>query len=146
MYFRFTAYLDLNPSKLKSTALIDIEESSKILSKYISDVIEKELHNIKDKGGNLQDQVSLVNKIVTTLVVETGENYLDDFYVDKNSEQLLALLDRENNIYAIDDKAKIIRPESSISQSSLFTGAVRESSMALEHLWKRAMRTLLLEK
>lgn len=124
--------LDENTDKLKSLAPIDEEEAAKVLSKYISEVIEKGLANAKDKGGNLQTQVNIINKIVTTIVAETGETDLDKFSVDECAEQLLAILDRRNNIYAINDKAEIIRPNTSIAQSSLFTGAVHEPSMFSE--------------
>ena len=40
---------------------IDPEEASKILSKYIEEVIAQGLENLKDNGGDLQGQVKLVN-------------------------------------------------------------------------------------
>lgn len=50
----------------------------------------------------------------------------------RRSEQLLALIEKENTIFALDEKAQIIRPETSIAQSSLFTGAIHEPSMYTE--------------
>ena len=52
--------------KLMETAPIDGGESSKVLSKYIAEIIEKGLDNVRDSGGALADQVELVNKIVAT--------------------------------------------------------------------------------
>lgn len=124
--------LDEDTDKLKFTAPIDDAEASKTLAKYIAEVIEKGLENVKDNGGDLQTQVGLINKIVSTIIQETGEAALDMLTVDERAEQLLALLDKKNSIYALNEKAEIIRPETSIAQSSLFTGAIHEPSMYTE--------------
>lgn len=111
---------------------IDPEEASKILSKYIEEVITQGLENIKDNGGELQGQVGLINRIVKTIVEETGLDDLGLFTVDERAEQLMALLYKENSIYAVNEKADIVRPVTSIAQSSLFTGAKHEPSMITE--------------
>lgn len=118
--------------KLYQTAPIDEGESSKVLSKYISEIIEKGLDNVRDNGGDLSAQVELVNKIVTTIMTETKEADFDALAVAKRAEQLLALFERQNNIYAFNEKAEIVRPETSIAQSSLFTGAIHEPQMFTE--------------
>jgi len=124
--------LDNDTKMLKSTAPIDEAEASKILSKYISEVIEKGLENIKDNGGDIQNQLNLANKIVNTIAIETGEEAIDELSIDKRGELLLALINRQNNIFAINDKAEIVRPKTSLAQSSLFTGAIHEPSMFTE--------------
>lgn len=124
--------LDADTEKIKSVARIDDAEASKILAKYITEIIEKGLDNVKDNGGDLQTQVSLANKIVNTIVNETGEAAINAFSVDKRAEQLLAIVDKKNNIYSINEKAEIIRPITSIAQSSLFTGAVHEPTLQTE--------------
>ena len=50
----------------------------------------------------------------------------------ERAEQLLALLDAKNTIHAVDARAEIVRPETSIAQSSLFTGAAHEPQMYTE--------------
>jgi len=117
---------------IKLIAPIDGAEASKVLAKYIIEVIEKSLDNVKDNGGDLQKQVDLVNKIVNTIITETKEATLDTFSVDDNAELLLAVLNKKNSIYAINEKAEVVRPESSIAQSSLFTGSIHEPSMFSE--------------
>ena len=52
--------------------------------------------------------------------------------VAERAEQLLALFEKKNSVFAIDEKAAIIRPETSIAQSSLFTGAIHEPQMYTE--------------
>lgn len=126
------AQLDADIDKLSKTMPIDEAEAAKILAKYISEVIERGLENVKDYGGDIQTQVKLVNKIINTIAAETGEATIDMLSVDKRAEQLLALLDKKNSIYGINEKVEIVRPETSIAQSSLFTGAIHEPSMFAE--------------
>ena len=118
--------------KLCQTAPIDEGESSKVLAKYITEIIEKGLDNVRDNGGNLAAQVELINKIVTTIMMETKEADFDALAVAKRAEQLLALLEKKNSIFAVNEKAEMVRPETSIAQSSLFTGAIHEPQMFTE--------------
>ena len=108
---------------------IDTEEAAGVLSRYISEAVEKGLSNIKDSGGDIGTQIDLVNNIIDAIVYQTKESWFDELTVDKRAELLLAILERKNNIHALYEKAKIIRPDTSISQSLLFTGARHEPSM-----------------
>jgi HKD family nuclease len=77
-------------------------------------------------------QINLINKIIDIVFSETKEINFKSMFVAKRGEQLLAVSDKKNNILALDEKAKIIRPETSIAQSSLFTGAIHEPQMYTE--------------
>ena len=118
--------------KLSQTAPIDTAEASKVLAKYVAEVVERGLENLKDNGGDLNDQVALANQIIGTIMAETKEADFDALSVAERAEQLLALFDRQNSILALDEKAQVVRPETSIAQSSLFTGAVHEPQMYTE--------------
>lgn len=118
--------------KLTTTAPIDSAEASKVLAKYIAEVVEKGLDNVADNGGDVSSQVALANRIISTIITETKENELDEMTVAERAEQLLALFDKKNSILSLDEKAAIIRPETSIAQSSLFTGAIHEPQMFTE--------------
>ena len=118
--------------KLFQTAPIDDEEASKILSKYTTEIIEKALDNVRDNGGNLQDQIDLINRIISSLQSETEDIEFNQMTIAKRAEQLLAILSKKNSILAINEKAEIIRPETSIAHSSLFTGAIHEPQMFTE--------------
>lgn len=118
--------------KIVHKAPIDIAEAAKVLAQYTAEVIEQGLHQIKDKGGDLHTQVELINKIVKTIIRETGEADFDLLSVDERAEQLFAILEKRNGVFALNEKAQIVRPETSLSQSSLFTGAVHEPSMFSE--------------
>ena len=118
--------------KLSKTAPIDSAEASKVLAKYVAEVVEKGLDNLVDNGGDVNAQVALANRIITTIISETKEKDFDEMSVAQRAEQLLALFDKRNNILSLDEKAEIIRPETSIAQSSLFTGAIHEPQMYTE--------------
>ena len=118
--------------KLSQTAPIDSAEASKVLAKYVAGVVEKGLDNVKDNGGDLNTQVALANRIITTIMSETKEADFDTLSVAGRAEQLLALFDKRNTVLALDEKAEIVRPETSIAQSSLFTGAIHEPQMFTE--------------
>ena len=118
--------------KLSQTARIDEAEAAKVLAQYVAEIVEKGLDNVKDNGGDLNKQVELVNRIVSTVVEETQETDFEELSVAERAEQLLALLERKNTIRALDEKAEVIRPETSIAQSSLFTGAIHEPQMYTE--------------
>ncbi len=110
----------------KLTQAENAAEAAKTLSEYISEVVLRGLENIKDNGGSIDNQVNLANKIINTIIQETKEADFDTLSVAERAEQLLAVFEKKNNIIAFDEKAKIIRPETSIAQSSLFTGAIHE--------------------
>ena len=131
--YKATAYQELGETdKLTSTAPIDSAEASKVLAKYIAEVVEKGLDNVVDNGGDINSQVTLANRIISTIISETKESFFDEMSVAERAEQLLALFDKKNNIFALNEKAKITRPETSIAQSSLFTGAIHEPQMFTE--------------
>lgn len=118
--------------RISQTAPIDGAEASKVLAKYIAEVVERGLENVKDNGGDLNAQVALANQIVNTIMHQTKESAFDTLSVAERAEQLLALFDKKNSVLSLDDKAKIIRPETSVAQSSLFTGAIHEPQMFTE--------------
>ena len=118
--------------KLSQTAPIDPAEAAKVLAKYVAEVVERGLDNVKDSGGDLGSQVGLVNRIVTAITDQLGVSGFESLSVAERAEQLLALLDRQNNVLAVNEKAEIVRPETSIARSSLFTGAVHEPQMYTE--------------
>ena len=118
--------------KLSTTASIDKAEASKVLSKYLTEVVEKGLDNIIDNGGDISSQVELVNKIVSVIKDETKESDFSEMSVAERAEQLLSFFDKKNSLLALNENANIVRPETSIAQSSLFTGAIHEPQMYTE--------------
>ena len=70
-----------------NAAPVDAGEASKILSQYLSEVIEKGLDNVRDNGGSLADQITLVNKLVDAVKTETREDSFDALSVEQRAEQ-----------------------------------------------------------
>ena len=121
------------PEARKSTAPIDMAEAAKVLAQYLTDVVQKGLENVQDNGGGIEAQIQLANQIVTTIQNTTQEADFAALGVDQRAEQLLALLQQNDPRLATGKSAKDLdRPETSISQSSLFTGAIHEPQMYTE--------------
>lgn len=116
---------------------IDKAESSKILSDYLTDVVKSSLDVIDEKTNKdniIERKIKLINKIIGTINEEIEDKELLDNEVDISGKQLLSVVKKENNINYIKNKkiAEVIRPGTSIAQSSLFTGANNEPQMQSE--------------
>lgn len=117
----------------RSTAPIDKAEASRVLAQYLSEIVQKGLDNVSDNGGDLSAQITLANQIVALIQRTTQEADFDALRIDQRAEQLLALLKEQDPLLAIGKSAKDLeRPETSIAQSSLFTGAIHEPQMFSE--------------
>ena len=130
---QLTSELQEIPEARKSVAPIDKAEASKVLAQYLADVVQKGMDNLLDNGGDIAAQVQLTNKIVELVQATTQENAFADMDVNERAEQLLALLRAEDPRLAVGKTAADLnRPETSIAQSSLFTGAIHEPQMYAE--------------
>ena len=121
------------PDACKAVAPIDKAEASKVLAQYLADVVQKGLDNVLDNGGDISAQIALANRIVGLIQNTTHEADFAALGIDQRAEQLLALLRESDPRLAVGKTAADIeRPETSIAQSSLFTGAVHEPQMFTE--------------
>lgn len=101
-----------------------------ILSKHVAKILERRLTEIGESSENaIERQLCETNRLLKDLG-------MDALSIPQSrpasAEQLLALFDKTNRILALDSKAPIVRPETSIANTSLFTGAVREPQMFSE--------------
>ena len=121
------------PEACRSTVPIDKAEASKVLAQYLSEVVQQGLDNVADNGGDLSAQIALTNQIVSLIQNTTKEADFASMGVAQRAEQLLALL-RENDPRLLLGKtaSDVERPETSVAQSSLFTGAIHEPQMFSE--------------
>ena len=118
------------PEARKSVAPIDKAEASKVLTQYLSDVVQRGLDNVLDNGGGISDQVDLANQIVTLIQNTTKEADFTALGVSQRAEQLLALLGETDPCLAIGKTAaELIRPETSVAQSSLISSWWNASTM-----------------
>ena len=121
------------PEARKAVAPIDKAEASKVLAQYLADVVQKGLDNVLDNGGDISAQIALTNQIVDLIQNTTKEADFAALGVDQRAEQLLALLRETDPRLAVGKMASdLSRPETSIAQSSLFTGAIHEPQMYTE--------------
>ena len=121
------------PEARKAVAPIDKAEASKVLAQYLADVVQKGLDNVLDNGGDISAQIALTNQIVDHIQSTTKEADFAALGVDQRTEQLLALLREADPRLAVGKTASdLSRPETSIAQSSLFTGAIHEPQMYTE--------------
>lgn len=117
-------------SKSIETNNIDKEESQTVLSEYLYHIIKNSLRFAKEKGANLEKQIEICNNIIQYLKTETNEDFLNQCAIEKDGEILLSIFDKFN--YPSIGQKRIVRPETSIAQSSLFTGSGLEPNMVNE--------------
>ena len=130
---QLTSELAEIPEARKAVAPIDKAEASKVLAQYLADVVQKGLDNVLDNGGDISAQIELTNQIVNLIQSTTKEADFAALGVDQRAEQLLALLREADPLLAVGKTAAdLSRPESSIAQSSLFTGATHEPQLYSE--------------
>lgn len=122
-------------NRFKETKKIDQTEASTVLSGYLKDIVAQGLESAKDTeeatgdATGLQRQIELVNKIIKLIQDETHNDELAESLVDKKGEELLTLLDSQNNIRVVNANVKLPRPQTSLAETSLFTGAKHEPRM-----------------
>ena len=128
-----TSELSEIPEARKAVAPIDRAEASRVLAQHLADVVQKGLENVLDNGGDISTQIELTNQIVNLIQNTTKEASFAALSVDRRAEQLLALLQEADPRLAVGKTAAdMARPETSIAQSSLFTGAMHEPQMFTE--------------
>ena len=118
------------PQQLTSKEKIDKAEAPQVLSKYLSEIIEKGLSCFSN--DDIEKRLNLTNKIISVISEETGAEEFAEQAVSQSAEQLLAVVQTQNNADAITRRISMVRPETSLVSSSLFTGADHEPQMVSE--------------
>jgi superfamily II DNA or RNA helicase/HKD family nuclease len=118
---------------------IDSAESSQILAEYLARILGEVLDYIGDGENDLKERVDLCNSIIMYMAecIEKGNfglksdsiltKRIKNFLIEQDAKMLLALVDRRKQA-----GLHGVRPETSIAENSLFTGAAHEPSMASE--------------
>src|SRR5690606_15268443 len=106
---------------------LDKEEAKTYLSSYISHVTKKALSYIReDKNSNDEEalilQIRTCNEIIQLLSSKLKDEESASWKLEEKGEILTSIYNKINNVRAI-QKKNAIRPVTSISQSSLFTGS-----------------------
>jgi len=117
------------------TGPIDSAESSKILAEYLALLIRDVLDYIEGENDAADNRISLCNSLIEHIatIIEKGErgfkhnneiaNLVRNHIIHQDAKLLLALVGKQKTI---------IRPDASIAENSLFTGAMHEPSMVSE--------------
>ncbi|MDF2504375.1 DEAD/DEAH box helicase [Clostridium sp.] len=121
----------LGNSNYFHTKSIDKEESSSVLSGYMSTVITKALSRITGED-KLNVQIDVCNKIIKMLMEEIDISDFGEFIISDEARLLLAMLDKMDTTLIDDYTNKKVRPITSIAANSLFTGAQNEPSLGSE--------------
>lgn len=125
--------LEAVPEACKALAPIDAAEASKVISQYMTEMIKQGLDYVLDNGGDITTQIALANRIVHVIGQVTEQEDFFENRIDTRAEQLLAILQEKDPMLAIGKNATALpRPETSVAQSSLFTGAIHEPQMVTE--------------
>ncbi|GGE00162.1 DUF3427 domain-containing protein [Paenibacillus nasutitermitis] len=125
----------LDPSLFQiGTERLDSEEARKLLSTYISAVTRRALKIVRemtDDDEAVLAQVRICNEMISTLRNSLDDEDLNEWKLDEQGELLTFVYSKLNHIRGIKD-AKVLRPATPLSQSSLFTGAHSEPNMMSE--------------
>ncbi|MEI7649390.1 MAG: DEAD/DEAH box helicase family protein, partial [Methanomicrobiales archaeon] len=107
--------------------LKNFDDSSVLLSQYISPVLKKSLEFLENsQGSTIPDQIACCNKIIRLLATITKEECLSQCTIPDNGEILLSIGD--DSVSTL----RFPRPLTPLSQSSLFTGSSLEPSLIQE--------------
>ncbi len=120
------------------------DDARHILTIYLSHVIEKGLHYIRDSYNSSEDeeallaQIQLCNDIVEEVALhakqssdEGGAAGFEDDQILEKGEILASIYQKMNSARALAN-VKVVRPETSIVENALFTGSHNEPSMMSE--------------
>ena len=127
------------------TARMDTAESSKILAEYLAILLRDVFDRIEGEADVLEKRVELCNRLIEHIgtVIEKGDlgfrpnpemaHLVRSHIVGQDARLLLAIADKKKTRPALNANARpIIRPDTSIAENSLFTGAAHEPSMVSE--------------
>jgi superfamily II DNA or RNA helicase len=113
--------LDKNKFYIKEIQ-IDKTEASRILSNYLTEVIQYALANIAG-DNSIEAQINLSNKIILLLKDQLQDEEFKEDLIDINSKILRAIFKRLDSSFSnFENHLHAITPYTGLSQSELFTG------------------------
>lgn len=101
-----------------------------VLSRYLAKILRTALQSADEAGASLEEQVLICNRLIEHLGTELRDKTLERCKITPEAKVLLALVER-NRLSALNITAPT-RPETSIAQSSLFTGSPGEPGLVDE--------------
>ncbi len=116
---------------------LDAGDARKALTIYISVVLQKAFMYLRDEYGSSKEKESLVaqirlcNSIIDEIENATSEKNFADLKILEKGEVLRSLYQKINTARSIANQ-KAVRPETSLLESTLFTGSKQEPTMLSE--------------
>ena len=129
---KFAAGLADIKEEFKDIAPLDSGEAAGTLTAYLRHILDQGLAiaaEQADTNAGVSAQIALTNKIIQLIGQYTENEALLAESVTLPGEQLLARLPEKDNVRVLRSKDKIPRPETSLIETSLFTGSQNEPSM-----------------
>ena len=121
------------PTDRKAFKTIESAEAPKILAQYVAGLVQRGLENLSDKDKSLADQIGLVNRIIGQIGASIGEPWPPECEVAAQAQLLRAVLREQSPLQMnVKSASDLPRPETSLAQSSLFTGTPKEPQLASE--------------
>ncbi|ENH97566.1 type III restriction protein res subunit [Gracilibacillus halophilus YIM-C55.5] len=113
---------------------LDVEEASKKLANYITEVTRKALTMLREekKNESLVQQIKLCNDIIQHLGQRLDEEALQSLQIREEGEVLTSLYEKINTASSLHQTDEPIRPITPLSETSLFTGSKSEPNMVNE--------------
>ena len=109
---------------------LDSEEAKNILTQYIANITKTALKyirdDIKDSNEYLLKQIEICNHMIEVLKENLQDKEFEELKISESAEVLTYVYSRMNNA---NFNNEVIRPETSISRTSLFTGSKREPNL-----------------
>ena len=119
-------------SRFKEVTSIDTEESTTILTNYLQNVLRKGFAQIADNAKKeeiLSSQINFANKIIELIKDHTNDSDFAKSKIMPQGQELFARFDETMTMRNVTAKSKMPRPETSLIETSLFTGAQNEPTM-----------------
>ena len=118
-------------------AKLNADDARKALTIYISSIIHRGLRYVREDFHADEDdeallaQIQLCNDIIHEIAVHANDAGFEDYQIMKKGELLTSLYQKINTARSI-AALRTVRPETSLVESTLFTGARQEPSMLSE--------------
>lgn len=116
---------------------LDADDARKVLAIYISCVIQRAFRYIREgfTGGKEKEalvaQIRLCNDVISDIAKHTGDDDFKALEILEKGEVLTSLYKKINTARGITN-TKAVRPETSLLESTLFTGSKQEPNMLSE--------------
>lgn len=109
---------------------LDAEDAKNILTQYIANITKIALKYIRDDYRESEEyllkQIEICNEIIDLLKENLQDEEFEDLKINESAEVLIYVYSKMNNTSFNNE---IIRPETSISRTSLFTGSKKEPNL-----------------